>query len=269
MRILLTNDDGYDAPGLRALCAAVRTLPGATMDVIAPAVAQSGKGHTFSGRFRFWRATTGVMGEVLVVDGSPPDCVRAAVGLPGRQRPDWVISGINRGSNLGVDIYNSGTVAAAREAGILGMPAIAISYLVKHEIPDDWDRASREAAGIIAALLQPAVPCPAGADEEVFRQALAALSTRRAGLDLPSPADRPHTWWNVNLPRLPAGQPHQGVRLTTISRDAMALDYRVQCDPDGVECCENLASYHSRPFSPDTDVAATFSGHISISPLTW
>lgn len=265
MRILLTNDDGYDAPGLRALYLAARTLRDVTIDVIAPAEVQSGKGHTVSGRFRFWRTEVEPMGEVMVVEGSPPDCVRAAVGIPDRLRPDCVLSGINRGSNLGVDIYNSGTVAAAREAGILGIPAIAVSYLVKPALPDDWDRATRETAAVIAALLQPAAPCPPGADFTVFRQTLAAL----AG---PLPANgpgRPHTWWNVNLPRVPAGKTHQGVRVTSISRDPMALDYRVQRGPDGVDYCENLASYHSRPCSPDTDVAATFSGWLSISPLSW
>jgi 5'-nucleotidase len=265
MHILLTNDDGYDAPGLKALYLAAGMLPGAIIDVIAPAEVQSGKGHIVSGRFRFWKAQVAPIGEVTVVDGSPPDCVRAAIGLPGQPRPDCVLSGINRGSNLGVDIYNSGTVAAAREAGFLGIPAIAVSYLVKPALPDDWDRATREAAAVIAALLQPAAPCPSGADATVFRQTLAALTEQPPAT---SP-ERQHTWWNVNLPRLPAGEPHQGVKLTTISRDPMALDYCVQTGPDGIEFCENLASYHHRPVSPDTDVAATFSGWISISPLTW
>jgi 5'-nucleotidase len=265
MRILLTNDDGYDAPGLRALYTAVRGLPGAIIGVIAPAAAQSGKGHTVSGRFRFWPATPEGMGEVMVVDGSPADCVRAAVAMPGQHRPDWVISGINRGSNLGVDIYNSGTVAAAREAGILGIPALAVSYLVKPAPPDDWSRASREAAGVIAALLQPEAACPANADPQVHHQTLAALAERPA---LPGLA-HPHPWWSINLPRPPAGEPPHGVQITPISRDPMALDYHIHRDPDGIESCENLASYHNRPVSPGTDIAATFAGWISLSPLTW
>lgn len=264
-RILLTNDDGYDAPGLRALVDAVRGLPETSIEVIAPAVVQSGKGHTVSDRFRFWNAPADGIGAVLVVDGSPADCVRAGLAMPGRQRPDWVISGINRGSNLGVDIYNSGTVAAAREAGILGVPALAVSYLVKPALPDDWPRAARMAAGVIAALIAPETPCPAHADPLVHRQTLAARAE-------PTPvarAYRDHHWWSINLPRPPAGEPHRGVRLTPISRDPMALDYRVERDADGRECCVNHASYHARPFSPDTDVAATFSGWISASPLTW
>ncbi len=265
MRILLTNDDGYDAPGLLALHQAVRCLPDVTIDVIAPSVAQSGKGHTVSGRFRFWRAEVDGMGNVLVVDGSPPDCVRAAVVLPGLHRPDWVISGINRGSNLGVDIYNSGTVAAAREAGILGIPALAVSYLVKASLPDDWERASREAAGVIAALLRPEAPCPAHADPAAHRGTMLALAHHPAAAE----TGQPHTWWNINLPRLPAGEPARGVQITNISRDPLALDYRIQRDPDGVECCENLASYHNRPAAPGTDIVATFSGWISLSPLHW
>lgn len=265
MRILLTNDDGYDAPGLQTLHAAVRELPGVTVDVIAPAEPQSAKGHTVSGRFRFWRTDLAGMGDILVVDGSPADCVRAAVALPGIQRPDWVISGINRGSNLGVDIYTSGTVAAAREAGILGIPALALSYLVKATLPDDWERVSREAAGVIAALLWPQAPCPPHADAEVHRQSKAALAPHPSA----TTTSHPHRWWNLNLPRLPAGEPVRGVQITTISRDPLALDFRVECDPDGVQFCENLASYHSRPAAPGTDVAATFSGWISLSPLYW
>lgn len=265
MRILLTNDDGYDAPGLRALHEAVRGIPDVDIDVIAPSSAQSGKGHTVSDRFRFWRAETDGIGRVLVVEGSPADCVRAAVVLPGLHRPDWVISGINRGSNLGVDIYNSGTVAAAREAGILGIPALAVSYLVKHPLPDDWARAAREAGGVIAALLRPETSCPAGADADIHQGTVLALAHHPAS----SEAGVPHTWWNINLPRLPAGEPTRGVQITTISRDPLTLDYRVECDPDGVEACQNYANYHTRPAAPGTDVAATFAGWISISPLHW
>jgi len=265
MRILLTNDDGYDAPGLRALHKAVAALPGVSIEIIAPSVVQSGKGHTVSDQFRFWRTGVEGMGRVLVVDGSPPDCVRAGIVLPGLGRPDWVISGINRGSNLGVDIYNSGTVAAAREAGILGIPALAVSYLVKSSLPDDWERASREAAAVIAALILPQAPCPPNADADVRRLTLAALAAHPAA----GQTGQAHTWWNINLPRLAAGEPARGVQITSISRDPLALDYRIQCDGDGVELCRNLASYHNRPASPGTDVAATFSGWISLSPLRW
>jgi hypothetical protein len=203
MRILLTNDDGYDAPGLRALYEAVSGLPSVAIDVIAPSMAQSGKGHTVSGRFRFWRAGLDGIGQVWVVDGSPPDCVRAAGVLPGSERPDWVVSGINRGSNLGVDIYNSGTVAAAREAAILGIPSLAVSYLVKASLEDDWRQASREAAAVIACLLMPDAPCPPHADPLVHGQMLDALGRDFAAAESRSvPAS-----WNVNLPRLPAGQP--------------------------------------------------------------
>ncbi|MGB4259121.1 MAG: 5'/3'-nucleotidase SurE [Phycisphaerae bacterium] len=265
MRILLTNDDGYDAPGLRALYLAVRDWPGVSIEVIAPSEVQSSKGHTVSDRFRCWRTAVAEMGDVLVVEGTPADCVRAAVALPGMQRPDWVISGINRSSNLGVDIYNSGTVAAAREAGFLGIPAMAVSYLVKAALPDDWERVTREAAGVIAALLQPDAACPPQGDLEVHRQTVAALGRHPAMTE----SGRLHQWWNINFPRLPADEAVRGVQITTISRDPLALEYRVGCDPDGVQFCENRASYYDRPAAPGTDVAATFSGWISLSPLRW
>ncbi|GMU22236.1 MAG: hypothetical protein AMXMBFR13_23240 [Phycisphaerae bacterium] len=265
MRILLTNDDGFDAPGLAALYEAARMLPDTLIDVIAPAEVQSAKGHTVSGRFRCWPANDHRIKNLLVVEGSPADCVRAAMVLPDRPRPDWVISGINHGSNLGIDIYNSGTVAAAREAGILGVPALAVSQLVKQPFPDDWVRAAREAAAVIAAILMPESDCPEGADPEIHRQAREAL------LQTASDGKRGHlrAWWNVNLPRLADGQACQGVQLARISRDPPAMEYHFAPDRDGVLICENHGSYHARPAQPGTDVAVVFDGYVSISPLRW
>ncbi|GMV97577.1 MAG: 5'-nucleotidase SurE [Phycisphaerae bacterium] len=261
MHVLLTNDDGYDAPGLRALYEAVSGLAGASIEVIAPSEAQSGKGHVVSDRFRLRAAEAEGIGPLTVVEGSPADCVRAAVGLPGRRRPDWVLSGINRGSNLGIDIYNSGTVAAAREAGFYGIRAIALSQYTRGGAPVEWLRSTRTAAAVIAAIIMPDAPCPPHAPPR--DHALIAEALRR------SPPAMSRGWWNVNLPIPDGDQPTRGAMLTRISRDPYHLDYRVVREADGSESCENVASYHDRPAAPGTDVAAVFEGWISISPLKW
>ncbi len=124
--VLLTNDDGYAAPGLQALAEAM--APWAKVVVIAPEGEQSACSHalTLHRGLRLRRVREGLH----ALDGTPADCVYVALFAGERlmpRRPDLVISGINRGLNLGFDIYYSGTVAAAREAAIRGVPAVAVS----------------------------------------------------------------------------------------------------------------------------------------------
>ncbi len=138
MRLLLTNDDGIDAPGLRALEEAARHLGEAV--VVAPEEVQSGCSHqvTTHGPIRVREVSPGR----YALDGTPADCVR--IGLQ-HVVPDaaWVLSGINMGGNLGADVYHSGTVAAAREAVLHGWPAVALSHYRRRDVPIDWDRAIR------------------------------------------------------------------------------------------------------------------------------
>ena len=159
MRILLTNDDGYDAPGLRALWEAVGLLADVDIDVVAPECVQSGKGHSISRTILCRKVSVEPIGEVVTTDGTPADCVRAALALPGRLRPQWVIAGINRGSNLGVDVYYSGTVAAAAStvgsrpnrrtaADVTGLRLAILQERVRIQGPN-----SRIAASAIAPLV--------------------------------------------------------------------------------------------------------------------
>lgn len=165
MTIVVTNDDGIDAPGLHALERALDEEP----VVVAPRQALSGCSH---------RVTT--HGQPIhvehrgerrfAVDGTPADCVRLAIhDLV--EAPTLVISGINPGGNLGADVYPSGTVAAAREAAFLGIPGIAISHYVKKDLRLDWDQATRWA--------------------RVVLQKLRDKNTESG------------TYWNVNFPHLP------------------------------------------------------------------
>ncbi|HEX3240285.1 MAG TPA: 5'/3'-nucleotidase SurE [Solirubrobacterales bacterium] len=129
MRILLTNDDGISAPGLQALRRALREFDDVEVDVIAPNANRSATARSITTRsplavdeVEFEDGTKG-----YATDGTPVDCVRfAEVGLVG-ERPDLIVSGINHGANLGDDITYSGTVAAALEGVILGIPAVAFS----------------------------------------------------------------------------------------------------------------------------------------------
>ena len=123
MRILLSNDDGYQAPGLRALYDALAPL--AEVTVVAPERNRSGASNslTLDNPIRAERAENGF----IRVDGTPTDCVHLAITGLLEQEPDMVIAGINAGANLGDDVLYSGTVAAATEGRFLGLPAIALS----------------------------------------------------------------------------------------------------------------------------------------------
>src|SRR5471030_3316083 len=147
MNLLITNDDGIDAPGLEALVSAVRTL--GRPIVVAPAAPQSGVSHAVT-----WHE--GVRIEPhdekrFAIHGTPADCTR--LGLL-RIVPDakWVLSGINRGANLGPDVYYSGTVAAVREAVLHGWPGVAVSHYRKSGVEIDWARAANWVIPILAEL---------------------------------------------------------------------------------------------------------------------
>ncbi len=168
MSILLTNDDGVEAPGLKALW---RAIEGRTTEaiVVAPDRHLSGCSH---------QATTSRPLELKHVaenwhalDGSPVDCTRVGL-LQLAPHADWVLSGVNDGGNLGSDVYLSGTVAAAREACLWGKHAVAISQYM-HRCPIDWHQTS-----------------------DWTRQVLDLLFARPPG---------PGSFWNVNLPE-PSGR---------------------------------------------------------------
>jgi len=263
MRIVLTNDDGYDAIGLRALWEALRMLPDVQVEVIAPAEAFSGKGHVVSPAVRFRRTDINGMGPGIIVEGTPGDCVRVSVAIPDQPPPDLVIAGINHGSNLGVDVFYSGTVAAAREAIILGFPAIAVSQLTRAELPDDWPRSTCETAAVLAALIHPDRPAPPGADAHVHAAAQTAI-----GQESSRPILDPGHYWNVNLPRPPENAPPTGVHLAPVSTDPLVIRYSHRRDDDGNEHLEYTGKYHERFGTPGTDVAVVFGGGIAISRLT-
>lgn len=152
MRLLLSNDDGYRAPGLAALYQAMSAV--AEVHVVAPERDRSGASNSLT-LSRPLRAHDGENGFVFV-DGTPTDCVHLAITGLLEHEPDMVISGINRGANLGDDVLYSGTVAAAMEGRFLGYPAVAVS-LVGHEARH-FPTASRVALQVLERLRDEPLP---------------------------------------------------------------------------------------------------------------
>lgn len=192
MKLLLTNDDGFDAAGLAALARAAEEI--APPLLVAPAECHSGGGHrvTTHGPIRLNRRD-----ELLyIVDGTPADCVRVALD---RISPDadWVLAGINHGGNLGSDVYLSGTVAAVREGVFHGKPGIAFSYYHRKGIdPLDWQRAAR----LIGPILH----------------------------DLVGRPWEPGTFWNVNLPHLDADAPDPPVVHCPVDPSPLPVSYAAE-----------------------------------------
>lgn len=179
LRILLTNDDGIEAPGIRQLAEALITLPDVEIFVVAPAEEKSGVGHGLTYREPLSpqrHAFYDLPVQAWAINGNPADCVKAAYHLlfAGEPKPDIVFSGINVGYNLGRDIYYSGTCSGAREAVILGMPGVALSY-------GNWE--DQENFGSVAKIVQPLLK--------------RFLEQTKAG-ELPA-----EVFWNINIPHLP------------------------------------------------------------------
>ena len=154
MRILISNDDGIDAPGINALAETLKEIGEVT--VVAPHRERSTSGHslTLHKALRCYEVKPGFFS----VSGTPADCVYMATRhIMKDKRPDIVVSGINKGANLGGDIYYSGTVAAAREAATCGLKSIAISLVYSHHAPPatyHWETACAFAKIFVPMILK-------------------------------------------------------------------------------------------------------------------
>jgi 5'-nucleotidase len=202
-RILLSNDDGIAAPGLKVLERVARQLS-RDIWVVAPELEQSGAGHSLTlrrplrirqlGRRRF------------AVDGTPTDAVLLAVNRIMRDRkPTLVLSGVNRGANLGEDVTYSGTIAAAMEATLLGVPAIALSLEVAQGKPVHWDAVEAHAPRVIRELAAAGWPAnvlinvnfPNRAPDQVGPVQIARQGRRKIGDELGERLDLrgEHYYW--------------------------------------------------------------------------
>ena len=153
MRILLTNDDGVRAPGLSVLAEVMSGL--GDVFVVAPDREQSAVGHALTLHHPLRAMKIGV--NTFAVDGTPTDCVNLGIHSLLSFKPDIVISGINRGGNLGDDVTYSGTVAAAMEATLMGIPAIAVSLVTDGE-GENYQAAAVFAAKLAAMIIKNGLP---------------------------------------------------------------------------------------------------------------
>ncbi len=230
MRILCTNDDGYMAKGLNVLARAASEL--GEVSVVAPDREQSATSHslTLHHPLRARRSSDGSH----VVDGTPTDCVILAVGELLAHRPDVVLSGINHGPNMGEDVLYSGTVAAAMEATVLGIPSIALSHCGGWIAPEEiegWEP-------LITSLLR-----------DLIRT------------DFPK-----ETLLSVNLPPVPPAEV-QGVRVTSLGKRRYSDSLTRAQDPSGKEYFWIGGGTTDWRGADDSDFRAVDEGYISVTPL--
>ena len=229
MHIMVTNDDGIHAPGILALSSALRELGEVT--VIAPDRERSAAGHslTLHSPLRVFELRPGF----YAVDGTPTDCVNMGIHSLLPFRPDLVVSGINHGANLGDDITYSGTVAAAMEATLMGIPAIAVS-LASHD-PDGHFSAAAAVAQRVARLV------------------------RDNGL----PSD---TFLNVNVPNFPSDKVGSPL-ITRQGRRSFVGKIVDKVDPRGRKYFWIGSEEPTFDDEEGTDFHAIRRGHASITPL--
>lgn len=234
MRLLCTNDDGILAPGLQTLTDAAERL--GEVYVVAPDREQSATSHSLTLHHPVRPVKRGE--RRWQVDGTPTDCVMLAVEALLPERPDFVLSGVNHGHNMGEDVLYSGTVAAAMEGVMLGIPAIALSF--------------------------------AGGDLRADPSTLAGLSELIADLlrhvvELPAiPAD---TLLNVNVPPLPPAE-IKGVKLTRLGRRVYSNSLTPMRDPWGRDIYWIGGGSATWRGEADSDFQAVRDGYVSVTPLS-
>ncbi len=244
-RILVSNDDGVEAPGLKLLEEIARALA-PDVWVVAPEQEQSGASHSLTTR-RPLRLRPAPRGEAArerqdesaarryAVDGTPTDCVMLAIKYLLKDRPpDLVLSGVNAGGNVGEDLTYSGTVAAAMEATLLDIPAIALSQHYRDGEAIPWPTAARFAPEVIRRLCE-----------------------------LPWPE---HTLINVNFPAC-SPQQVRGVAATSQGRRAIADNLTQRLDPRGRPYYWIGPMREDGIAEPGTDLAAIADRRVSVTPI--
>ncbi|MDX2245521.1 MAG: 5'/3'-nucleotidase SurE [Bacteroidia bacterium] len=232
--ILISNDDGIHAPGILNLVEAAREF--GDVVIVAPDSAQSGMGHAISvGKpLRMYKEeiSNGMTG--YAVSGTPADCVKLATGVLLEKAPDLILSGINHGSNSSVSSLYSGTLSAAREGAIQGIPSIGFS-LCNYSHEADMT-ASRE---VVRHILR-----------ESFRQKL-----------------NPGALLSVNIPNLPFDR-IKGFRVTRMAMGRWVEEFDQRVDPYGQKYYWLTGKYARQDDREDTDEFALAAGYVSITPMT-
>ena len=227
MKILISNDDGYQAPGILALAEALSAI--AEITVVAPDSNRSGSSNSLTLDRPLWVERAG--NGFYYLNGTPSDCVHVALTGLLPERPDLIVSGINQGQNMGDDTLYSGTVAAATEGFLFGIPAIAFSQL--HKGWEHLDSAARTA-------------------REIVERQFEAL-------------DKPYLL-NVNIPNLPYAQLKSCVATRLGKRHTSEPVYKMR-DPHGKDIYWIGPAGAVKDAGEGTDFHATAQGHVSITPL--
>ena len=230
MLILCTNDDGYLARGLRVLSAAAQRL--GEVHVVAPDREQSATSHSLTMHVPVRARSVGE--RTHSVTGTPTDCVMLAVQALLPRRPDFVLSGVNHGMNMGEDVLYSGTVSAAMEACVLGIPSVAVSYAGRGEVEH------LDAYGPLLGRL------------------LAQLLSRGS-----FPRE---TLLNINLPAIPP-EAVKGVRVTRLGRRVFTDAFTRGTDPSGRPYFWIGGGSVEWTGGEGTDNHAVESGYVSVTPL--
>lgn len=243
MRILITNDDGINAPGLAVLHKIATEIAGPSGEVwtVAPAFEQSGVGHCISYTHPTMLAELGP--RRFAAEGTPADCVLAGLcHVMKAARPDLILSGVNRGNNSGENVLYSGTIGAAIEGALQGVKSIALSQFfgpANATLDDPFEAASRHGVRVIRALLDKGIW-----DETDYR-----------------------LFYNVNFPATPAA----GVKGTKVAaqgfRRYSAFSIEPHLSPTGRQFLWVKGGEQARPTLPGTDVTANVEGYISVTPL--
>lgn len=243
MRILITNDDGINAPGLMVLHEIATALAGPEGEVwtVAPAFEQSGVGHCISYTHPMMIAKLGP--RRFAAEGSPADCVLAGLYdvLQGA-RPDLVLSGVNRGNNAAENVLYSGTIGGAMEAALQGIPAIALSQFFGPEmdgLADPFEAAREHGLSLVRALL----------DRGIWTQ------------------DDYRVFYNVNFPPLPAARV-KGVKVAAqgFRRDT-SFSAEAQLSPTGRRYLWIKGGPQQTPTLPGTDAAVNLEGYVAVTPM--
>ncbi|MCS6781229.1 MAG: 5'/3'-nucleotidase SurE [Geminicoccaceae bacterium] len=232
MRILVTNDDGIQAHGIKTLEHIARTLSDDVW-VVAPETNQSGAGHSLTLRRPLrWRKLSE---RHIAVDGTPTDAVLLALQkLIPPPRPRLVLSGVNHGANLAEDVTYSGTIAAAMEAVLLGVPAIALSQVARDRHKIKWATTERHAGDLLRRLAAETWP--------------------------------EDTLINVNFPDVPAHKV-KGVKITRQGKKKLGDQLVERVDPRGEPYVWIGLLKETRPPEPGTDLAAVADGWVSVTPI--
>ncbi len=233
MRILLTNDDGILAPGLVALYRELSKV--GDVSVAAPATAQSAAAHAITINAPLTASRVHVHNEFWgwSIDGRPADCVKLAIDRLIDPQPDLVVSGLNDGANVSINVLYSGTVAAAAEGALLGLPAVAVSLERGQELDFAW------AARIACAIIVRALAGPL----------------------------RPGQLLNINIPNLAPGKKPRGIRVAPQSVQRMDDRYARRDAPDGSAQYFLEGCFDEPDEAADGDLTALLAGHVVLTPL--